>query len=63
MLGMIILEEFISMLFLTLVGGLVINRDASFSPINMIMGMAIFFIFFAIMAALVIPFVKSGWTR
>ena len=57
MLGMIILEEFISMLFLTLVGGLVINRDASFSPINMIMGMAIFFIFFAIMAALVIPFV------
>jgi CPA2 family monovalent cation:H+ antiporter-2 len=57
MLGMIILEEFISMLFLTLVGGLVINRDASFSPTSMIIGMVVFFLFFAIMAALVIPYV------
>jgi CPA2 family monovalent cation:H+ antiporter-2 len=57
MLGMIILEEFISMLFLTMVGGLVINRDASFSPITMIIGMAAFFVFFAVMAALVIPYV------
>lgn len=57
MLGMIILEEFISMLFLTLVGGLVINRDASFSPVNMVIGMAAFFLFFAVMAVVVIPYV------
>ncbi|MGD0816870.1 MAG: cation:proton antiporter [Methanomassiliicoccales archaeon] len=57
MLGMIILEEFISMLFLTLVGGLLIKGDASFSPTSMIIGMVAFFVFFAIMAAAVIPFV------
>ncbi len=56
MLGMIILEEFISMLFLTLVGGLLI-KGASFSPTSMIIGMAAFFVFFAVMAAVVIPYV------
>ncbi|HEY3418997.1 MAG TPA: cation:proton antiporter [Methanomassiliicoccales archaeon] len=57
MLGMIILEEFISMLFLTLVGGLLIKGDATFSPTNMIVGMVAFFVFFAVMAAVVIPYV------
>ena len=57
MLGMIILEEFISMLFLTLVGGLLLKGGASFSPTSMIVGMVAFFVFFAIMAAVVIPYV------
>jgi monovalent cation:H+ antiporter-2, CPA2 family len=55
MLGMIIMEEFISMLFLTLVGGLLLKTGASFSPTGMIIGMVAFFAFFAVMAAVVIP--------
>lgn len=55
MLGMIILEEFLSMIFLTVVGGLIINTDANFSLTGMILGMVVFFVFFVIMAALVIP--------
>ncbi len=57
MLGMIILEEFISMMFLTVVGGLLIKGDASFSPTSMVIGMVAFFLFFAVMAALIIPYV------
>jgi CPA2 family monovalent cation:H+ antiporter-2 len=57
MLGMIILEEFISMMFLTLVGGLLIKGDAAFSPTSMVIGMAAFFLFFAVMAAVIIPYV------
>jgi CPA2 family monovalent cation:H+ antiporter-2 len=57
MLGMIILEEFISMLFLTVVGGMLIKGDASFSPSSMVIGMVAFFAFFAVMAAVVIPYV------
>jgi CPA2 family monovalent cation:H+ antiporter-2 len=55
MLGMIILEEFISMVFLTVVGGLVIHTDASFSLGGMLLGMAVFFVFFIVMAAVIIP--------
>jgi len=55
MLGMIILEEFLSMIFLTVVGGLVINSDADFSLTGMVVGIVVFFVFFVIMAALVIP--------
>ena len=55
MLGMIILEEFLSMIFLTVVGGLVIRSDANFSLTGMIIGLVVFFVFFVIMAALVIP--------
>lgn len=55
MLGMIILEEFLSMIFLTVVGGLIINTDANFSISGMILGLVVFFVFFAIMAALVVP--------
>ncbi len=57
MLGMIILEEFISMMFLTVVGGLLIKGNASFSPTSMVIGMVVFFLFFAVMAALIIPYV------
>ena len=56
MLGMIILEEFISMLFLTIVGGLLINQSSDFSPMNMVLGMVAFFVFFAVMAAVIIPY-------
>jgi Kef-type K+ transport system membrane component KefB len=55
MLGMIILEEFLSMIFLTVVGGLIINTDANFSLTGMVLGLVVFFVFFIIMAALVIP--------
>ena len=55
LLGMIILEEFISMMFLTVVGGLLI-KGVSFSPTSMVIGMAVFFLFFAVMAAVIIPF-------
>ncbi len=55
MLGMIILEEFLSMIFLTVVGGLIINTDANFSLTGMVLGLVVFFVFFVIMAALVIP--------
>jgi monovalent cation:H+ antiporter-2, CPA2 family len=62
-LGMIILEEFISMMFLTVVGGLLIKGDGSFSPTSMIIGMAAFFLFFAVMAAVVIPYVIKRLDR
>ncbi len=55
LLGMIILEEFISMLFLTIVGGLVIHTNADFTVSSMLMGMGAFFLFFIIMAAVVVP--------
>jgi CPA2 family monovalent cation:H+ antiporter-2 len=55
MLGMIIMEEFISMLFLTIVGGLVIHTDSGFSLEGMILGLVVFFAFSAVMIAVVIP--------
>jgi CPA2 family monovalent cation:H+ antiporter-2 len=55
MLGMIIMEEFISMLFLTIVGGLVIHTDSSFSIERMVLGLVVFFAFSALMIAVVIP--------
>ncbi len=55
MLGMIIMEEFISMLFLTIVGGLVVHTDASFSLEGMMLGLVVFFAFSALMIAVVIP--------
>lgn len=55
LLGMIILEEFISMLFLTIVGGLVLRTDADFSLTGMVLGLGAFFIFFVIMAVVVVP--------
>lgn len=54
MLGMIVMEEFISMVFLTVVGGLLINTSG-FSPLTMMLGMLAFFAFFVVMAVLVIP--------
>ncbi|MDW5561903.1 MAG: cation:proton antiporter [Methanomassiliicoccus sp.] len=55
MLGMIIMEEFISMLFLTIVGGLVIHTDSNFSLERMVFGLVVFFTFSAVMIAVVIP--------
>lgn len=55
MLGMIIMEEFISMLFLTIVGGLVIHTDSHFSLEGMVLGLVVFFAFSALMIAVVIP--------
>jgi len=55
MLGMIIMEEFISMLFLTVVGGLVIHTDSHFSLEGMVLGLVVFFAFSALMIAVVIP--------
>lgn len=55
MLGMIIMEEFISMVFLTVVGGLMIKIGPDFALTNMIVGMVAFFVVFVILAALVIP--------
>jgi CPA2 family monovalent cation:H+ antiporter-2 len=55
MLGMIIMEEFISMVFLTVVGGLMIKIGSDFALTNMIVGMVAFFVVFVILAALVIP--------
>ncbi len=55
MLGMIILEEFISMLFLTIVGGLVLHTDTDFSLSGMLLGLAVFFAFFVVMAIVVVP--------
>ncbi len=63
LLGMIILEEFISMLFLTIVGGLVIHTDADFTVSSMLMGLGAFFLFFAIMAAVVVPRVIARLQR
>ncbi|MEI6796010.1 MAG: cation:proton antiporter [Methanomassiliicoccales archaeon] len=53
--GMIILEEFISMIFLAVVGGLVIKINPDFSVTSLIIGMTVFFVFFAILAVFVIP--------
>ena len=53
--GMVILEEFISMVFLAVVGGLVIKINPDFTIWNLLIGMAAFFIFFAALAAFVIP--------
>ncbi len=55
MLGMIIMEEFISMIFLTVVGGLIVRTSGSSSLVGMAIGMAMFFVFFIIMAVAVIP--------
>jgi CPA2 family monovalent cation:H+ antiporter-2 len=55
MLGMIIMEEFISMVFLTVVGGLMIKVGPDFALINMIVGMVAFFAVFVVLAVLVIP--------
>jgi CPA2 family monovalent cation:H+ antiporter-2 len=63
LLGMIILEEFISMLFLTIVGGLVIHTDADFTVSSMLMGLGAFFLFFIIMAAVVVPRVIARLQR
>jgi len=54
-LGMIILEEFISMVFLTVVGGLVINTDPDFTVTSMLVGMGTFFLFFIVLALVVVP--------
>jgi CPA2 family monovalent cation:H+ antiporter-2 len=53
--GMVIMEEFISMIILTVVGGLVINMDPNFSIGQMALGMIGFFVFFVVLALLVIP--------
>jgi len=63
LLGMIILEELISMLFLTIVGGLVIHTDADFTVSSMLIGLGAFFLFFAIMAAVVVPRVIARLQR
>jgi CPA2 family monovalent cation:H+ antiporter-2 len=55
MLGMIIMEEFISMVFLTVVGGLMIKIGPDFALSNMIIGMMVFFAVFVVLAVLVIP--------
>ncbi|OPY32587.1 MAG: putative cation:proton antiport protein [Methanomassiliicoccales archaeon PtaU1.Bin124] len=54
-LGMVILEEFISMVFLAVVGGLVIKINPDFTIVNLVVGMIAFFAFFAVLAAFVIP--------
>jgi monovalent cation:H+ antiporter-2, CPA2 family len=61
--GMVILEEFISMVFLTVVGGLVLNTDADFTVSGMLIGMAGFFIFFIVLALVVIPRVIGYLTK
>jgi monovalent cation:H+ antiporter-2, CPA2 family len=53
--GMVIMEEFISMIILTVVGGLVINTDENFSIGALALGMIGFFLFFIILAVFVIP--------
>jgi CPA2 family monovalent cation:H+ antiporter-2 len=53
--GMVIMEEFISMIILTVVGGLIINVDPDFSIGRMALGMVGFFVFFVILALFVIP--------
>jgi CPA2 family monovalent cation:H+ antiporter-2 len=53
--GMIILEEFISMIFLAVVGGLVIKINPDFSVTSLIIGMVAFFVFFALLAVFIIP--------
>ena len=54
-LGMVILEEFISMVFLAVVGGLVIKINPDFTVTHLVLGMAAFFAFFAFLAVFVIP--------
>lgn len=54
MLGMIIMEEFISMLFLTVVSGLIV-KEGGFDLTGLAAGMVVFFLCFAVMAAVVIP--------
>ena len=55
MLGMIIMEEFISMVFLTVVGGLMVKVGTDFTLTSMVIGMVAFFGFFVVLAILVIP--------
>ncbi len=55
LMGMVILEEFISMVFLTVVGGLIIKMDANFTLEKMALGMGIFFAFFIVLAVFIIP--------
>ena len=54
-LGMIIMEEFISMILLGVVDGLVMDASSSISIFNMMLGMVAFIVFFVIMAMVVIP--------
>jgi CPA2 family monovalent cation:H+ antiporter-2 len=53
--GMVILEEFISMVFLAVVGGLIIKINPDFTITSMMIGMITFFAFFALLALYVIP--------
>ena len=53
-LGMIIMEEFISMILLAVVDGLVMDASSSISIFNMMLGMVAFIVFFVIMAMVVI---------
>jgi len=61
--GMIVLEEFISMLFLTIVCGFLIPASGSFSLSSMVIGMGAFFAIFAILAFLIIPKVVAKLAR
>jgi monovalent cation:H+ antiporter-2, CPA2 family len=54
-LGVMIVEDFISAIFLAVVSGLMIDNGAGFSLITFIIGIVAFVIFFAILAIVVIP--------
>jgi CPA2 family monovalent cation:H+ antiporter-2 len=55
LLGVMIVEDFISAIFLALVGGLIVKTGVDTSLTGFIIGAAVFVIFFAVLALLVIP--------
>ncbi len=56
LLGMVIIQDFLSMLLLTVAGGLMVNSDTAGSSMTwLILGIILFYLFFAFLAIVVIP--------
>jgi monovalent cation:H+ antiporter-2, CPA2 family len=55
LLGVMIVEDFISAIFLALVGGLIVTTGADTSVTGFVIGATVFIIFFAVLALLIIP--------
>jgi CPA2 family monovalent cation:H+ antiporter-2 len=59
LLGMVVVEDFLSMVLLTIAGGLVVKTGGvglgAFSLVNMLVGVIAFYVFFAILAIWIIP--------
>ncbi len=55
LLGMVILESFLSMFLLTIVNGMIVPSDAPVSVAALFAGVGVFIAFFALLAAVVVP--------